>query len=70
VPLVMGRFTQQHPLSIIAAVLVLGQLFGVLGMFFAVPVVVILREIITWWREAHPAAVAAPARRNRPPGTA
>lgn len=57
VPLVLGRFTQQHPLSIMAAVLVLGQLFGLLGMFFAVPVVVILRELVAWWREAHPLAV-------------
>jgi predicted PurR-regulated permease PerM len=56
VPLVMGRFTHQHPLAIIAAVLVLGQFFGVLGMFFAVPLVVILREIIAWWRDLHPAA--------------
>jgi predicted PurR-regulated permease PerM len=56
VPLVMGRLTKQHPLAIIAAVLVLGQLFGLLGMFFSVPVVVILREIIAWWRDAHPSA--------------
>jgi predicted PurR-regulated permease PerM len=69
VPLVIGRFTQQHPLAIIAAVLVLGQLFGVLGMFFAVPVVVILREIIVWWRETH-LATAAPVRSRTPRGAA
>lgn len=52
VPLVLGRMTQTHPLAIIVALLALGQLFGVLGMFFAVPVVVVVREVIAWWREA------------------
>ncbi|OFX27189.1 MAG: hypothetical protein A2Z07_02085, partial [Armatimonadetes bacterium RBG_16_67_12] len=41
VPLVLGRMTQTHPLAIIVALLTLGQLFGVLGMFFAVPTVVV-----------------------------
>jgi len=50
VPLVLGRMTQTHPLAIIVALLVLGQLFGLLGMFFAVPVVVVVREILAWWR--------------------
>ncbi len=52
VPLVLGRMTQTHPLAIITALLVLGQLFGLLGMFFAVPVVVVAREILAWWRPA------------------
>jgi predicted PurR-regulated permease PerM len=52
VPLVLGRMTQTHPLAIIVALLALGQLFGVLGMFFAVPAVVVVREVIAWWREA------------------
>lgn len=52
VPLVIGRMTRIHPLAIIVALLALGQLFGVLGMFFAVPAVVVVREIITWWRPA------------------
>jgi predicted PurR-regulated permease PerM len=58
VPLVLGRMTQTHPLAIIAALLVLGQLFGVLGMFFAVPAVVVVREVIAWWREASEASQA------------
>jgi len=52
VPLVIGRMTRIHPLAIIVALLALGQLFGLLGMFFAVPVVVVAREIIAWWRPA------------------
>lgn len=50
VPLVLGRMTHTHPLAIIVALLVLGQLFGLLGMFFAVPAVVVVREILAWWR--------------------
>jgi predicted PurR-regulated permease PerM len=50
VPLVLGRMTHTHPLAIIVALLVLGQLFGLIGMFFAVPAVVIVREVLAWWR--------------------
>lgn len=52
VPLVLGRMTHTHPLAIIVALLALGQVFGLLGMFFAVPAVVIVREILAWWRPA------------------
>ncbi len=48
VPMVLGRMTKLHPLAIIVSLLALGQLFGVLGMFFAVPVVVIVREVLAW----------------------
>ncbi len=50
VPLILGRMTHTHPLAIIVALLVLGQLFGLIGMFFAVPAVVVVREILAWWR--------------------
>jgi putative permease len=56
VPWVLGRMTQTHPLAIIVALLVLGQLFGLLGMFFAVPVVVVVREILAWWRPVRASA--------------
>jgi predicted PurR-regulated permease PerM len=64
VPLVLGRMTQTHPLAIIVSLLALGQVFGVLGMFFAIPVVVVLREILAWWREGQveiPTASGNPA---------
>ncbi len=56
VPFVLGRMTRTHPLAIIAALMALGQLFGVLGMFFAVPVVVVLNEILAWWQEGRAAS--------------
>jgi predicted PurR-regulated permease PerM len=61
VPLVLGRMTRTHPLAIIVSLLALGQLFGVLGMFFAVPAVVVVREIIAWWREGQSGVVVVPA---------
>lgn len=54
VPLVLGRMTHTHPLAIIVSLLILGQLFGLLGMFFAVPAVVVVREILAWWWPAQP----------------
>jgi predicted PurR-regulated permease PerM len=60
VPLVLGRMTRTHPLAIITVLLALGQLFGVLGMFFAVPVVVVLKEFLAWWQEGRAASGQAP----------
>lgn len=50
VPLILGRMTHTHPLAIMASLLILGEVFGVLGMFFAVPAVVVVREVYAWWR--------------------
>ncbi|MDR7417362.1 MAG: AI-2E family transporter [Armatimonadota bacterium] len=67
VPLVLGRMTRTHPLAIITALLALGQLFGVLGMFFAVPVVVVAKEFLAWWQEGRTAPLAAQAGGSSPP---
>jgi len=58
VPMILGRMTKLHPLAIMVALLALNQLFGVLGMFFAVPVVVVVREILAWWLAPAQAAAA------------
>jgi predicted PurR-regulated permease PerM len=53
IPLVMSRTTRLHPAMIAIGVLAVGQLFGVVGLFVAVPIisaVVILTEE-TWVRE-------------------
>jgi predicted PurR-regulated permease PerM len=53
VPLVMARTTRLHPALIAIGVVVVGNLFGVVGLFVAVPIismVVILTEVI-WVRE-------------------
>ena len=53
IPLVMSRTTRLHPALIAIGVVVVGQLFGIVGLFVAVPIistVVILTEEI-WVRE-------------------
>jgi predicted PurR-regulated permease PerM len=53
IPLVMSRTTRLHPAMIAIGVLAVGRLFGVVGLFVAVPIisaVVILTEE-TWVRE-------------------
>jgi predicted PurR-regulated permease PerM len=53
IPLIMARTTRLHPALIAIGVVVVGQLFGVVGLFVAVPIisaVVILTEEI-WVRE-------------------
>jgi predicted PurR-regulated permease PerM len=53
IPLVMSRTTRLHPALIAIGVVVVGQLFGVVGLFVAVPIIstaVILTEEI-WVRE-------------------
>jgi predicted PurR-regulated permease PerM len=53
IPMVMSRTTRLHPAVIAIGVLAVGQLFGVVGLFVAVPIisaVVILTEE-TWVRE-------------------
>jgi predicted PurR-regulated permease PerM len=42
-PLVISRTVHLHPVTIIISILVGGQLFGLLGMLFAVPVVSVLK---------------------------
>jgi hypothetical protein len=53
VPLVMARTTRLHPALIAIGVVMVGQLFGIVGLFVAVPIisaVVVLTEEI-WVRE-------------------
>lgn len=46
IPTVIGKTTDLHPLLVLFAVLAGGQLWGVLGMVLAVPVVVLVRLFI------------------------
>lgn len=45
-PFVVGRSTQLHPLSIIIAVLVGGEIAGIAGMILAVPILVMMKVIV------------------------
>ncbi len=45
-PLILGETVRVHPTTIILAVLFFGSLWGLLGVFFAVPLAVLIKSII------------------------
>jgi predicted PurR-regulated permease PerM len=47
-PLLFNNQLEMHPLAILGAVMIGGEVFGGLGMFLAIPVAAALR--IMWWR--------------------
>lgn len=55
-PKVMGGVTGLHPLVAIMAILISGQMFGIMGMLLAVPVTavlqVLLRSLASWYRDS------------------
>ncbi len=57
-PLTISRSVRQHPLVIIFTLLIGGQLFGILGMLFAVPTIgvfrVLISEIMSGFRQYRP----------------
>ncbi len=56
-PIVVARSVQMHPLLVIFAVIVGGQFYGILGMFFAVPVAAIVKvfviEVYTMYKQVN-----------------
>ncbi len=57
VPLLFSEVVNLHPVAIIVAVLFFGGLFGVWGVFFAIPLATVVQAIMMAWpRGAEPAA--------------
>jgi predicted PurR-regulated permease PerM len=50
-PRIYGRGLKLHPLAAIAAVLMGGELGGVLGVYLAIPIMAAIRVIWTCWRD-------------------
>lgn len=48
-PNVMGRQLNVHPLTIIIVLLVMGDLIGVFGLIFGVPIYAILKVLVVYW---------------------
>jgi predicted PurR-regulated permease PerM len=70
-PRVMGGKLELHPLAAIAAVLMGGELGGVLGVFLSIPVAATIRVIWKRWQDYTPVPDAAPKLAEiapRPPG--
>jgi predicted PurR-regulated permease PerM len=45
-PIVMSRAVDLHPALVIFAILVMGTLFGLIGVFLAVPLVAVLQVLV------------------------
>lgn len=52
VPILFSEAVNLHPVSIIVAVLLFGSLWGVLGVFFAIPLATLIKSIINAWPAA------------------
>ncbi|MGE3166308.1 MAG: AI-2E family transporter [Planctomycetota bacterium] len=49
VPLLFGEMNKLHPLAIIVAVIIFGGLWGVWGVFFAIPLATFVQAVIQAW---------------------
>jgi len=52
VPLLFSEVVNLHPLAIILAVLFFGGLFGVWGVFFAIPLATLAQTVLKVWPRA------------------
>ncbi len=59
VPLLFSEAVNLHPIVIIAAVLVFGGLWGLWGVFFAIPLATLVKSIMTAWPQTSRVAVDA-----------
>ena len=48
-PLLFSEVVELHPIAIFVAILVFGGLFGVWGLFFAIPAATLVRAILVSW---------------------
>jgi putative permease len=60
VPLLFSEAVNLHPVVIILAVLVFGGLWGLWGVFFAIPLATLFKAVITAWPRGVKAAQAEP----------
>jgi putative permease len=49
VPVIFSEAVNLHPVAIIAAVLVFGGIWGLAGVFFAIPLATLVKAIINAW---------------------
>ncbi len=52
VPLIFSEAVNLHPVAIIVAVLVFGELWGFWGVFFAIPLATLVKAVISAWPRA------------------
>ena len=49
VPIIFSETVNLHPVAIIGAILVFGGIWGILGVFFAIPLATLIKAIINAW---------------------
>ena len=49
VPIIFSEAVNLHPVAIIAAVLFFGGIWGMAGVFFAIPLATLIKAIINAW---------------------
>ena len=49
VPLLFSEANNLHPLAIILAVLIFGAWFGLAGVFFAIPLAILMKALLSAW---------------------
>ncbi|MCY3626510.1 MAG: AI-2E family transporter [Gammaproteobacteria bacterium] len=49
VPLLFAEVVKLHPLAIITAVLIFGGLWGIWGLFFAIPIAIVIKAVMNAW---------------------
>jgi putative permease len=55
VPIIFSEAVNLHPVAIIASVLIFGGIWGLAGVFFAIPLATLVKAVINSW----PSKVAA-----------
>lgn len=58
VPLLFSEAVNLHPVAIILAVLVFGDLWGLWGVFFAIPLATLVKAVLNAWPTAHAEVMA------------
>ncbi len=65
VPVLFSEAVKLHPVAIIVSILVFGGLWGVWGVFFAIPLATLVKAIIYAWPTRIYASEAAAAQNTR-----
>jgi predicted PurR-regulated permease PerM len=65
-PAMMGRSLNLSPLVVIFSLVVWGTIWGVVGMFLCVPIMVVLLIVLAHFKTTHPVAVLLSADGNVP----
>jgi len=54
VPILFSEAVSLHPIAIIASVVVFGGLFGFWGLFFSIPLAILVKAVLDAWpRQKH-----------------